>query len=481
MTNAKIRVESIYDLALAKLLQDKLEKVVLVSPTKDQQEFLSIEDTNQPHDIHIGDLEYRNGIQIKGVSATVDKIEKLFRESLPDSIIFKHPIQQDAVYNATVIKYLYRKRMAILDLDGNQQAIMFNVETNVGNKHTVQVKELTTEKDKLPICSDIITLSGDYVILEVDADFVRVSRKIKADDRTKLHDFGKKVVPDGFGVIIRTSANSVKLDEVENEINKLVEMWAGIEASIGHDDDSTELFGGQKVSEIILGNASKVFLDKLRSEVADTIKNYHYFKAYSMATGLTIDFAQQFIEKVGKEELGLSLENMILSRDYPIGNHVKVQFNYLNGTTDESIIGNISKTGDIIVTKRVLSRSHQHSTPDLILEEGDLMEVHFSYGSWTIHYKFFSSLSGDLIGEKVKIITPLDFIYRGRIRGFDMGMTLQKLSDGTVTSDIDNSVSDMVKRGMISKSLDAKLGEVSRVAMEMLKAGNDSIVIRLDQ
>jgi small nuclear ribonucleoprotein (snRNP)-like protein len=200
-----------------------------------------------------------------------------------------------------------------------------------------------------------------------------------------------------------------------------------------------------------------------------------------MATGLTIDFAQQFIEKVGKEELGLSLENMILSRDYPIGNHVKVQFNYLNGTTDESIIGNISKTGDIIVTKRVLSRSHQHSTPDLILEEGDLMEVHFSYGSWTIHYKFFSSLSGELIGEKVKIITPLDFIYRGRIRGFDMGMTLQKLSDGTVTSDIDNSVSDMVKRGMISKSLDAKLGEVSRVAMEMLKAGNDSIVIRLDQ
>ena len=77
MTNAKIRVESIYDLALAKLLQDKLEKVVLVSPTKDQQEFLSIEDTNQPHDIHIGDLEYRNGIQIKGVSETVDKIEKL--------------------------------------------------------------------------------------------------------------------------------------------------------------------------------------------------------------------------------------------------------------------------------------------------------------------------------------------------------------------------------------------------------------------
>ncbi len=48
MTNAKIRVESIYDLALAKLLQDKLEKVVLVSPTKDQQNFYQLKTPINP-------------------------------------------------------------------------------------------------------------------------------------------------------------------------------------------------------------------------------------------------------------------------------------------------------------------------------------------------------------------------------------------------------------------------------------------------
>jgi len=481
MSNLKIRVESIYDLALAKLLQDNLDNFILVSPTEDQRNYLSGEVTNDPHDVHIGDLEYRSGIQIKGVANSVNQIEELLREKLPDSIVFHHPIQQDAVYNATVIKYIYRKRMAILDLDGRQKGIMFNVETSQGNSHLVQVKELTTDKDKLPVCSDVITLSGDYVILEVDGDFVRVSRKIKGQDRTRLHDYGKKILPHGFGIIIRTSANAVDESEIKEEIDELVAMWEGIESSMSNTDENSKVVGGERVAEIILGNASKVFLDKIRSELLPTLPNYHHFKAYSMASGLTADFAQHFVDTIQTDQLSGTLEKMILERDYPISNHVKAQFNFLNGTSEESIIGNIIKTGDIIVTRKTLAANHEERAENFEINENDLMEVLFSYGSWTVHYRYYSGETEELIGEKLRIITPLDFVYRGRIRAFDMGMSLYKNGNGETTSRVDDAISDMVAQGMISKDLDAKLGDVLRVAMKMLSTSDEPILIQLSQ
>jgi len=481
MSDLKIRVESIYDLALAKLLQDHLSNVILVSPTADQEKYLDGPVTNDPHEVHIGDLEYRSGVQIKGNSSVVNQIEELLREKLPDSIVFHHPIQQDAVYNATVIKYIYRKRMSILDLDGRNKGIMFNTETRVGNTHLVQVKELTTDKDKLPVCSEEITLSGDYVILEVDADFVRISRKIKGKDRNRLHDLGKRILPQGFGIIIRTSANAADEQEIKDEIDELVNMWESIEAEAQMSSENTKVVGGERVSEIILGNASKVFLDKIRSNVTTTIPNYHHFKAYSMASGLTADFAQHFVDKIATDELASTLEMMVLNRDFPISNHVKAEFNYLDGSSDENIIGNIIKSGETIVTRKTLGTNHEQEAKNFEVHEGDIMEIYFSYGSWTVHYRFYSALTGDLIGERLRIITPLDFVYRGRIRAFDMGMSLYKNADGETTSEVDDSTSDMVQRGMISKKLDEKLGEVLRVAMQMIKSSNEAILIHLNQ
>ncbi|MHA2503032.1 MAG: ribonuclease E/G [Candidatus Kariarchaeaceae archaeon] len=477
----KIRVESIYDLALAKLLLDHLEGMVLVSPTVDQKNYLQVPVSNDPHEVHIGDLEYRTGIQVKGAGDVVTTIETLLRENLPDAIVFNHPLQQDAVFNATVIKYIYRKRMAILDLGSGIRGIMFNVETNVGNTHLVQIKELTAEKDKLPVCSDIITLSGDYVILEVNADFVRVSRKIKGDDRTRLHELGKKLLPPGFGIIVRTSANAVSDQEIQEEIEKLQDMWRDIEKQTASSDENTKVVSGEKVSEIILGNASKVFLDKIRSALTTTLPNYHHFKAYSMASGLTADFAQQFVDRIAHTELANVLEDMVIERDYPVSNHVKAQFNFIDGTSEETIIGNIVKTGKTVVTRTTLGRDHGETSPNFTVSENDVMETYFSYGSWTVHYRYYSGDSNDLIGEKLRIITPLDFVYRGRIRAFDMGMTLYKNDDGDTTSKVNNATSNMVERGMISGNLDNKLGEVLRVAMQMLKTSTDAILIHLSQ
>jgi hypothetical protein len=170
---------------------------------------------------------------------------------------------------------------------------------------------------------------------------------------------------------------------------------------------------------------------------------------------------------------------MIIDRDYPINNHVKAEFNYLDGKQEELIIGNITQNDPVIITRTKLEREHGETSPIYTVHEGDLLDIHFDYGSWTLQYRYYSGLTNELIGEKLRIITPLDYVYRGRIRAFDMGMTLYKNAEGETASQVDESISNMVEQGMISKSLDNKLGEVLQVAMKMLKTTSGEILIHL--
>jgi hypothetical protein len=198
-----------------------------------------------------------------------------------------------------------------------------------------------------------------------------------------------------------------------------------------------------------------------------------------MASGFTIDFAQHFIDQLDPAEMGRTLLTMIIERDYPINNHVKAEFNYLDGKQEELIIGNIVQNDPVIITRTKLERDHDETSPIYTVHEGDLLDIHFDYGSWTLHYRYYSGLTNELIGEKLRIITPLDYVYRGRIRAFDMGMILYKNADGETASQVDDSISNMVEQGMISKSLDNKLGEVLQVAMKMFKSTSGEILIHL--
>ncbi len=474
-----IRIESIFDVALGKMLLDE-GSFALVSSNILMREILGLDQVSDPHNVHISDLEKREGIILKGDSEAVEKIENILRDKLPDCIIFSHPIQQDAIHIATVIRYIYRKNLAILDLGSDLKGIVFNITTHVGEKLLVQIKELTTNPEKLPVCSTEINLSGKYVILEEGANFVRVSRKIRGNDRRKLHDFGKNVSPSGFGIIIRTSAQYAKEEDVINEINSMIEQWQKTEIEISSNVNNGLLIQGEKVSEIIFANASKTYIDEIRSTIIPTIKNYHHFKAYSITSGFALDFIQNFMEQLSIMEISKTMERMIISRDYPISNHVKAEFNFLDGTQEELILGDLIKNDEVMITSKILNQPLVEEFPNFTVNLEDKMECIFSYGSWTVHYRFYSKENDALIGERLRIITPLDFAYRGRIRAFDLGMNLYKKAQGkTSVSIVDNSVTNMVERGMISKSLDERLGEVLRLAMEALNNSESEILIRV--
>ncbi len=159
------RVESIYGVALAKLILDHSD-FELVTPDQEQIKLLGVENKIASFDVQIADLEDHSGIILKGDALAAKKIVTLLQEQLEDVFVQRHGLQAEAIFNARVKHVNPRKKLAIVSLGNNRDGIIFTSGLERGDEIIVQVKELTTEEEKLPLVSETIHLSGEYIVLE---------------------------------------------------------------------------------------------------------------------------------------------------------------------------------------------------------------------------------------------------------------------------------------------------------------------------
>ena len=472
-----IRIDSIYDKALAQLLGENEDMSIIPSvPSAEMIETGNI----TPHDVHISDMDKREGIVIKGVGSAVNKIVQNLQDTLPDGIVFTHEVHRDSIYLAEVTKYIYRKRLAIIDLGGEVKGILFNAETNVGDRLLLQIKELSPEADKLPVCSQILTLSGNYCILEVGSNFVRISRKIKGADRKRLHDLGKELLPKGFGLILRTSSLAASREDLEFEISQHLELWDRISEERRSVSEPRRLVSGDVQTEMILGYATKQYFDEIIAETEPIIPGYHAFKSYSMASGFTLEFAQHFIDKLDPNEMAKVLNSMILDDHYTENNHIRAEFIFSDGGKDEVSLGDIVSTGETITTKKILE--NETKIGNFNISKNDIKQTILSPGTWVIHYKYFSHETNEKIGERLQLVTPMELVFRGRVRAFDMGVNIYKNS---VTKEIIKSTRtknniNMLENGMITEEMDDKLAEILGIAIDALENEDDEIIIKFE-
>ena len=74
-----------------------------------------------------------------------------------------------------------------------------------------------------------VSLAGRHLVLVPRAGSIGVSRRLPEDERTRLRDIAAGLLPEGFGVIVRTAAEGAARQDLERDLERLQALWAQIE------------------------------------------------------------------------------------------------------------------------------------------------------------------------------------------------------------------------------------------------------------
>ena len=92
----------------------------------------------------------------------------------------------------------------------------------------VQVKKDSTSKKGARV-STHMNISGRYIVLMPNSEFITVSKKIEdIKEKNRLLNIDKPIVPKGYGIIIRTSAEGKNETEIKEDLDKLIKKWQNI-------------------------------------------------------------------------------------------------------------------------------------------------------------------------------------------------------------------------------------------------------------
>ena len=89
----------------------------------------------------------------------------------------------------------------------------------------VQVKRDSTNKKGARV-STHISLPGRFVVLMPNTEFITISKKIeKEQERKRLTEIAKKIIPQGYGIIIRTSAKGKNEQLIQKDIEEVLKQY----------------------------------------------------------------------------------------------------------------------------------------------------------------------------------------------------------------------------------------------------------------
>lgn len=105
-----------------------------------------------------------------------------------------------------------------------------------GDKLLIQVKRDATNMKGAKV-STHISIPSRYFVLMPNTDIRTISQKIEENsERERLSRVVDKLLPEGFGVIIRTSSLSKTEEELEKDLKSVIKIWKDIEKNINKED-----------------------------------------------------------------------------------------------------------------------------------------------------------------------------------------------------------------------------------------------------
>lgn len=109
----------------------------------------------------------------------------------------------------------------------NETLSKYNIKNYIhtGMPILVQVKRDSTNKKGARV-STHVTIPGRFVVLMPNSEFITISKKIEKDqERKRLTDLAKSVLSQGFGLIIRTSAEGKEKELIQKDIEGVIQQY----------------------------------------------------------------------------------------------------------------------------------------------------------------------------------------------------------------------------------------------------------------
>jgi ribonuclease E len=173
---------------------------------------------------------------------------------LEDDVLVEHYVARSTsgtmvgnVYLGKVQNVLPSMEAAFIDVGRGRNAVLYAGEVNwdatglEGRARSIETAlrsgdSVLVQVTKDPIghkgarLSSHIALSGRHLVYVPNGNASGISRKLPDNERKRLRDVLKKMVPDGAGVIVRTAAEGASEDELARDVKRLQAQWEDIQA-----------------------------------------------------------------------------------------------------------------------------------------------------------------------------------------------------------------------------------------------------------
>lgn len=197
---------------------------------------------------------------------------------------------ESKIYLGIVQNVLQGMQAAFIDI-GEERNTFIHLKdilpkVNVVKSHEIQeeknIKKLIKQGDRLLIqvkrdatnikgakVSTHISIPSRYFVLMPNTDIRTISQKIEEkSERERLNKIIDEILPENFGVIIRTSSMDKTREELEKDLNSVIEIWNNIEKEV--EDKNIKLpkvvYEGQTFIE-------KLLVDLVDKEVSNIVIN----------------------------------------------------------------------------------------------------------------------------------------------------------------------------------------------------------------
>ncbi|MDI6098287.1 Rne/Rng family ribonuclease [Actinoplanes sp. NEAU-A12] len=182
------------------------------------------------------------------------KSDRLQIAVLEDGILVEHYVARATsgtmvgnVYLGKVQNVLPSMEAAFVDVGRGRNAVLYAGEVNwdatglEGRARSIEQAlrsgdSVLVQVTKDPIghkgarLTSHIALSGRHLVYVPNGNASGISRKLPDNERKRLRDILKKMVPDGAGVIVRTAAEGATEDELARDVKRLQAQWEDIQA-----------------------------------------------------------------------------------------------------------------------------------------------------------------------------------------------------------------------------------------------------------